>query len=129
MARTSGRGAPIREERLLGPAVSPGRSPPRTVRPGRSCADPLSEEKSPGQVHSSTSEWKRIRILRGCDWRAGRDEMHPRLENDRLALSGATRGSLVARSAARLLLLDDRNRGCFPSGVCSQKRVPTSISE
>src|SRR6266404_9832387 len=89
----------------------------------------MPEEKSPGQMHASTCVWKRISILRGCDWRAGGDEMHPRLENDWIALSGTARGSLVARSAARLLLLDDRNRGCLPGGVRSQKRARNSISE
>src|ERR1700751_6030237 len=89
----------------------------------------MPEEESPGQVHSLTSVRKRICILRRCDWRAGRDEMHPRLENDRIALSGTARWSLVARSAARLLLLDDRNRGCLPGGVRSQERARNSISE
>ena len=56
----------------------------------------MPEEKSSGQVHAITSVRKRISILRGCDWRAGRDEMHPRLENDRIALSGTARWSLVA---------------------------------
>jgi hypothetical protein len=117
------------EERLLGPALSPGCSPARTIRPGRSCADPLPEEKSPGQVPALTSVRKRICVLRGCNWRAGWDEMHPRLENDRIALSGTARWSLVARPAARLLLLDDRNRGCLPGGVRSQKRARNSVSE
>ena len=70
-----------------------------------------------------------FRILRGCDWRAGPDEVHPRLENDWIALSGTARWSLVARSAARLLLLDDRNHRCLPGGVRSKEHARNSISE
>ena len=77
----------------------------------------------------STSVRKRICILRRCDWRAGRDELHPRLENDRIALSGTARWSLVARSTAGLLLLDDWNRGCLSGGVCSQNHARNSVSE
>ena len=39
---------PIWQERLLGPTVSPGCSPARTIRPRRSCAVPLPEEESSG---------------------------------------------------------------------------------
>src|SRR5580692_12957584 len=89
----------------------------------------MPEEGSPGQVHSPASERKRISILRRCDWRAGRDEMHPRLEDDGISLSGTARRSFVARSAARLLLLDDWNRASLPGGVCSKDHARNSVSE
>jgi hypothetical protein len=54
------------------------------------------KEQSPGQAHSLTSVRKRICILRRCDWRAGWDELHPRLEDDSIALSGTARWPLVA---------------------------------
>src|SRR5271169_2819610 len=129
MAKIPGHVTRVCQERLLGPALSPGHSPTRTVCPGRSCSDTTPKRKSSSEVDTLTTIREPIPFLHRCNRRAGRDEMHHRLENDDVSLSGTAARSSGTRSATDLLFLDGWDFGCCPSCIRAQERTRNSVSE
>ena len=93
------------------------------VRIGRPKAESSSE------VDALASIREPIPVLHRCDRRAGRDEMHYRLENDDLPLSGRAAGSLSTGSTADLLFLDGWDLGCCSGRLRAQEHTGDSVSE
>ena len=88
-----------------------------------------SKREPSSEVDALTAIREPIPVLHRCDRRARWDEMHCRLENDDVSLSGSASGSLGAGSATDLLFLDDRDLRCRSSRLCAKERARNSVSE
>ena len=85
--------------------------------------------ESSSEVDTLTAIREPIPFLHRCDRRTRRNQVHHRLENDNLPLSGTAPGSIGARSTTDLLFLDGWDLRCCSGRLRAKERTRDSVSE